>query len=160
DHSDDRCIFNLFLTSLQRCHEVSTFTPFCPDCSPWLRDVDEPSMARGIIKCATLYRSVGYLAIEYRNSIPNQIPSSIRGRTMNEVEQLIATIKRQLKAQGLTYRDVAQALALSEASVKRLFASERLNLDRLAQIAALLGFTLAELTQEAAAALPVLRGLA
>ncbi|BDB29043.1 helix-turn-helix transcriptional regulator (plasmid) [Cupriavidus sp. P-10] len=78
---------------------------------------------------------------------------------MNEVELLVATIKRQLKAQGLTYRDVAKELALSEASVKRLFASERLNLDRLAQLAALLGFTLAELTQEAAAALPVLRGL-
>ncbi|AVA36026.1 helix-turn-helix domain-containing protein [Cupriavidus metallidurans] len=78
---------------------------------------------------------------------------------MSEVEQLVATIKRQLKAQGLTYRDVAQALALSEASVKRLFASERLNLDRLAQLATLLGFTLAELTQEAAAALPVLRRL-
>ncbi|AGW95252.1 XRE family transcriptional regulator [Ralstonia pickettii DTP0602] len=78
---------------------------------------------------------------------------------MNEVKHLIATIKHQLRAQGLTYRDVAEALALSEASVKRMFASERLNVDRLVQISAMLGFTLAELTQEAAVVPPALRVL-
>lgn len=78
---------------------------------------------------------------------------------MNEVKQLVATVKHQLKAQGLTYRDVADALALSEASVKRMFASERLSVDRLAQVSAMLGFSLAELTQEAAAAPPALRTL-
>lgn len=78
---------------------------------------------------------------------------------MNEVSQIIANIKRQLKAQGMTYRDVARALDLSEPSIKRLLASERLSLDRLAQISALLGFTVAELTQDAAASTPVLRTL-
>jgi hypothetical protein len=39
---------------------------------------------------------------------------------MTEIAQLIATIKLQLKAAGMTYRDVAQALDLSEPSVKRL----------------------------------------
>ena len=78
---------------------------------------------------------------------------------MNEVPQIIATVKRKLKAQGMTYRDVARALQLSEPSVKRLLASERLGMDRLAQISALLGFTLAELTQEAAAAMPALQTL-
>lgn len=66
---------------------------------------------------------------------------------MSEVTELIATIKRQLKAQGKTYRDVADALCLSEPSVKRLFSRERLTLERLAQLAALLGFTLSELMQ-------------
>ncbi|MBM3117865.1 helix-turn-helix domain-containing protein [Jeongeupia naejangsanensis] len=69
---------------------------------------------------------------------------------MHETDQLIATIKRQLKLQGLTYRDLAGKLGLAEPSVKRLFASGRLTLERLADIARVLGFTLAELTHEAA----------
>jgi transcriptional regulator with XRE-family HTH domain len=36
-----------------------------------------------------------------------------------EITHLVATIKRELKARGLTYRDVAKALAISEPSVKR-----------------------------------------
>jgi transcriptional regulator with XRE-family HTH domain len=65
-----------------------------------------------------------------------------------EIVQLVATIKRQLKAQGLTYRDVSRALKVSEASVKRVFASERFTVERLAQVSQFLGFTLAELLQE------------
>ncbi|MHA6913263.1 helix-turn-helix domain-containing protein [Ralstonia pseudosolanacearum] len=68
---------------------------------------------------------------------------------MTEVSQLIATLKRQLKAAGLTYRDVGQALGLSEPSVKRMLASGRLTLDRLAQFSELLGMTMAELLREA-----------
>jgi hypothetical protein len=49
----------------------------------------------------------------------------------------------------MTYRDVAQALKLSEPSVKRLFASGRFTVERLVQISNLLGFTLAELSKEA-----------
>ncbi|MDR5741398.1 helix-turn-helix domain-containing protein [Caballeronia sp. LZ016] len=73
---------------------------------------------------------------------------------MNEVARIIAVIKRHLKAQGLTYRAVAHALELSEPSVKRLFSSERFTVERLAQVSALLGFTLAELTNEAASVTP------
>jgi transcriptional regulator with XRE-family HTH domain len=78
---------------------------------------------------------------------------------MTESAQLIATIKRLLKAQRLTYRQVAQALQLSEPSVKRLFATERLTVERLAQISALLGLTMAELLQDAAATAPQVRTL-
>ena len=78
---------------------------------------------------------------------------------MNEARQLIATIKRQLKIRGLGYRDVALALSLSEASVKRLFANGRFTVDRLAQLSHLLGLTLAELTQEAASNEPRLKTL-
>ncbi len=70
---------------------------------------------------------------------------------MSELDQLLSTLKRQLKARGMTYRDLAGQLDLSEASVKRLFASGSFTLERLLQIAHLLGFTLAELSQEAAA---------
>ena len=61
---------------------------------------------------------------------------------MTQISQIIATIKRQLKLQGLTYRDVAVALDLSEPSIKRLFASEQFTLERIVEICSLLGFTL------------------
>jgi len=51
---------------------------------------------------------------------------------------------------------VAQSLELSEASVKRLFSSERFTVARLAQIAESLGFTLSELVQTAASSVPEL----
>jgi transcriptional regulator with XRE-family HTH domain len=78
---------------------------------------------------------------------------------MNETTQLIQTIKRQLKIRGLSYRDVASALAVSEPSVKRLFANGRFTVDRLAQLSNLLGLTLAELVQEAASSEPRLKTL-
>lgn len=70
---------------------------------------------------------------------------------MAEIEQLVSTLKRQLRKQGKTYKEVAAELNLSEPSVKRLFASGKFGLDRLVQIANFLGFTLAELAQEAVA---------
>jgi transcriptional regulator with XRE-family HTH domain len=70
---------------------------------------------------------------------------------MSEAAQLISTLKKQLKSQGMTYRDVARSLKLSEPSVKRLFASGRLTVERLVQISNLLGYTLAELSKEAQA---------
>ena len=71
---------------------------------------------------------------------------------MSEVSQLITTLKRLLKAQGLTYRAVAQDMGLSEASVKRLFSNQRFTLGQLAQLSQLLGYTLAELLAEATSA--------
>jgi transcriptional regulator with XRE-family HTH domain len=69
---------------------------------------------------------------------------------MNEIDQLVATLKRRLKIQGMTYRDLATALGISEPSVKRMFASGRFSVDRVVEISNLLGFTLAELAHEAA----------
>lgn len=78
---------------------------------------------------------------------------------MTEVTQLVGTLKRQLKLQGKTYRDVAATLGLSEPSVKRLFGSGRFSVDRLVEVCNLLGFTLAELAQEASAGASRLRTL-
>jgi transcriptional regulator with XRE-family HTH domain len=78
---------------------------------------------------------------------------------MPEIARLVDTIKRELKARGLTYRDVASALQLSEASIKRLFSSERFTVERLAQIAEVLEFTLAELLQKSAASVAQLHTL-
>ncbi|AEA68862.1 MULTISPECIES: helix-turn-helix domain-containing protein [Pseudomonas] len=78
---------------------------------------------------------------------------------MTQITQLISTLKQRLKAAGMTYRDVAQALDLSEPSVKRLLASGRLTLERLAQFCELLGLTMAELLQEAERSTPRLQML-
>lgn len=69
---------------------------------------------------------------------------------MTEIDQLVDTLKQRLKAQGMTYRELAGRLGLSEPSVKRMFAGRRFTLERVVDIANLLGFTLAELAQEAA----------
>jgi len=66
---------------------------------------------------------------------------------MTQIPTLIDTVKKHLKAQGKTYAHVAQQLALSEASVKRLFAEQNFTLQRLEAIAELLGYDLAELLQ-------------
>ncbi|SRR6266567_2318894 len=78
---------------------------------------------------------------------------------MSEVRQLLTTVKRELKARGLTYRDVAHALQVSEPSVKRLFAGGRITLDRLTRLGAMLDMTLTELCQEASAQEPRIREL-
>ena len=43
---------------------------------------------------------------------------------MSESAQIISLLKRSLKTKGLTYRDLAKRVGLSEASIKRVFAEE------------------------------------
>ena len=64
---------------------------------------------------------------------------------MSQISQTLRILKQQLKAQGKTYADVAQQLALSEASVKRLFAEEQFSVQRLEAIAQMVGLSLTEL---------------
>ena len=66
---------------------------------------------------------------------------------MAQVQAVIATLKQALKAARLTYADVAQGLGMSEANVKRMFASERLRLDRLEAICELIHMDLTDLFQ-------------
>jgi DNA-binding Xre family transcriptional regulator len=67
---------------------------------------------------------------------------------MAQTLQLIDTLKRSLKAHGLTYADVAHHLELSEANVKRLFAKRRFTLERLEQICQLMEMEISDLVQE------------
>jgi transcriptional regulator with XRE-family HTH domain len=76
-----------------------------------------------------------------------------------EVVQLVSTLKRELKAQGKTYRDLARMLEISEASVKRIFSNERFTVERLAEISAFLGYTLTEICQQSTDALPAIATL-
>ena len=64
---------------------------------------------------------------------------------MAQTSSLIKTLKKQLKAHGKTYADVAKLLSLSEASVKRLFAEENFTLQRLEIICDFLGMELVDL---------------
>tara|TARA_R110002012_G_scaffold122304_3_gene272301 strand:+ start:1200 stop:1937 length:738 start_codon:yes stop_codon:yes gene_type:complete len=66
---------------------------------------------------------------------------------VSQTKTLIATLKRQLRAQGKTYADVAIWLGLSEASVKRLFAEQHLTLERLESICDQLNLEFSELVQ-------------
>ncbi|MBR9885712.1 MAG: helix-turn-helix transcriptional regulator [Oceanospirillales bacterium] len=65
-----------------------------------------------------------------------------------QTKALIATLKRALKANGTTYADVAKALGLSEASVKRLFSTYQLSLDRLDEICQLIGMEISDLVRQ------------
>ncbi len=64
---------------------------------------------------------------------------------MTQTSSLLKTLKKQLKANGTTYADVARLLKLSEASVKRAFAEESFTLRRLEKICQMLGMELSEL---------------
>ncbi len=64
---------------------------------------------------------------------------------MAQVPALIDTLKKQLKAHGTTYADVATALSISEASVKRLFSEHSFSLQRLEVTCQLIGLQLSEL---------------
>ncbi len=68
---------------------------------------------------------------------------------MAETRKLVDALKRALKAHGRTYADVARALHLSEASVKRLFAGDNLSLGRLEQVLKLLDLRVADLVRMA-----------
>ena len=62
---------------------------------------------------------------------------------------LINALKRGLRAQGMTYRELAQRMKLSEAAVKRMFSRRAVSLMRLEQVCEVLGLGLAELGAEA-----------
>jgi DNA-binding Xre family transcriptional regulator len=69
---------------------------------------------------------------------------------MSECAQIVAVLKRSLKARGTTYRDLARSVGLSEASVKRIFAAETFSLSRLEQICTALGLSIVEVARMAA----------
>ncbi|VAW84795.1 hypothetical protein MNBD_GAMMA16-1361 [hydrothermal vent metagenome] len=66
---------------------------------------------------------------------------------MPQTAALINTLKQALKNHRLTYADVAQKLNMSEANIKRMFASKRFTLDRLDDICQLMQMELSDLFQ-------------
>ncbi len=68
-----------------------------------------------------------------------------RGAHTMPTTYIFDTLRAHLKARHLTYKDLAQAMGLSEASVKRLFASGDMNLQRLEQMCHFLQIEMADL---------------
>jgi transcriptional regulator with XRE-family HTH domain len=64
---------------------------------------------------------------------------------MSSAATIVEAIKRQLRAQGMTYQTLAKRLRLSEATVKRDLSRGDFTLGRLDEICAALGVTIADL---------------
>ena len=62
--------------------------------------------------------------------------------------ELIDALKRLLRGQGLTYRELAARLKMSEAAVKRMFSLRAMSLQRLEQICDVLDVGLSEIAAE------------
>ena len=67
---------------------------------------------------------------------------------MAQTAQLLSVLKQFLKSHGFSYRDVAQQLNLSEASVKRLFSEHHFSLSRLDAICQMMGMEISDLVIE------------
>ena len=89
------------------------------------------------------------MAHRYCHVIPwaSELPEALK---MAERSLIVAELKRALREGGHTYADVARKLELSEASVKRLFSTEDLSLERVDQICELIGLGLREILERAA----------
>lgn len=66
---------------------------------------------------------------------------------MAQTSAIVDALKKALKEHGLTYQQVADGLGLSEASVKRLFASRQFSLRRLDQVCELIGLEISDLVR-------------
>jgi DNA-binding Xre family transcriptional regulator len=62
--------------------------------------------------------------------------------------ELVDALKRLLRGQGMTYRDLGNRLRMSEAAVKRMFSLRAMSLQRLEQICDVLDIGLPELASE------------
>lgn len=67
---------------------------------------------------------------------------------MSQSLLLVQALKQLLKSQNMTYRTIAVHLNLSEASVKRMFSSQHLSLERIDSICEMLGIEISDLLQK------------
>jgi transcriptional regulator with XRE-family HTH domain len=66
---------------------------------------------------------------------------------MAQARALVTALKQVLKSRGVTYAEVARRLAMSEASVKRVFAKQTFTLRRLDEMCELLGIAITDLAK-------------
>jgi len=67
---------------------------------------------------------------------------------MSQTKLIVETLKQELRKRGINYRQVAQTLGLSEASVKRLFAENSFTLERIGQVCELLHLEISDLIHQ------------
>ncbi len=66
---------------------------------------------------------------------------------MSQTQNLLQSLKKCLRARGLTYRDVAVALEISEPSVKRIFSEQTFSLQRLEDVCRFLDLSFYDLAR-------------
>lgn len=66
---------------------------------------------------------------------------------MSQTTQIINTLKKCLKAKGVTYRQLAKELKLSEASIKRLFSEKSFSLKRLEAVCSVIDLNFYDLAK-------------
>ena len=76
---------------------------------------------------------------------------------MSTTLDLVASIKKELKAAQMTYADLAVALGMAESSVKRMLAKSDMSLSRVDEICRALKLDFAELARRVADAQPLLK---
>ena len=64
---------------------------------------------------------------------------------MNQTMEMLEALKKYLKAKGMTYRQLADEMKLSETSVKRMFSQQTLSLKRLEEVCRILDLELYDL---------------
>ena len=67
---------------------------------------------------------------------------------MAQTKLIVETLKKELRKQAINYKQVAQKLQLSEASVKRLFTECSFTLDRIEQVCELLNYEISDLVHQ------------
>ena len=78
---------------------------------------------------------------------------------MSTTQDLVTALKAELRAAGVTYADLADALGMSESSVKRVFAKADMPLSRVDEMLRVLKMDFAELARKVADAQPLSRQL-
>ncbi|MES2116915.1 MAG: helix-turn-helix transcriptional regulator [Pseudomonadota bacterium] len=73
---------------------------------------------------------------------------------MSSPQLLLQVLRTQLRAAGVTYRELAGRIGMSESSVKRMFGQQDMALSRLAQICKAAGIALEDVLRGAADATP------
>jgi Cro/C1-type HTH DNA-binding domain len=74
---------------------------------------------------------------------------------LSDTALLIDVMKQELRAQEMTYAHVAEALEMSESSVKRMFSKKEMPLTRVDDICRLLNTDFAELSRRVSVAVPL-----
>ncbi len=64
---------------------------------------------------------------------------------MNQTLEILEALKKYLKAKGMTYRQLAAEMGLSETSVKRIFSQQTVSLNRLEEVCKILDLELYDL---------------
>jgi DNA-binding Xre family transcriptional regulator len=73
---------------------------------------------------------------------------------MSSPDMLLDVLRAELRAAGITYKTLAERIAMSESSIKRMFGQKDMTLSRLAQICQAAGIAMEDVLRRAADARP------